>query len=165
MVDQLVIRAAVIDDAEELGVAHVVAADEAYGHYFPAEFMTRNTVERRSEMWRETLSTSEGTPRVVVAESGREILGFGAFGPARDAEPPTRNELWRLYVLSAAYGSGLATRMLHALDPDRTPSYLWVMEANHRAIGFYSKHGYQPDGAVEHLKLIGNLPKIRMVRH
>lgn len=55
--------------------------------------------------------------------------------------------------------------MLHALDPDRTPSYLWVMEANHRAIGFYSKHGYQPDGAVEHLKLIGNLPKIRMVRH
>lgn len=70
MVDQLVIRAAVIDDAEELGVAHVVAADEAYGHYFPAEFMTRNTVERRSEMWRETLSTSEGKPRVLLAESG-----------------------------------------------------------------------------------------------
>ena len=33
-----------------------------------------------------------------------------------------------------------------------------------RAIAFYRKHGYQSDGAVEHLKLIGDLPKIRMTR-
>lgn len=164
---ELTIRDAVADDAERLGAVHVTAAEEAYGHYFPEEFMQRNTVERRTQMWADTLaldSDDAQKPWVVVAESDSQVLGFGAFGPARDADAPMRCELWRLYVLSSAYGTGLATRMLHALDPDRTPSYLWVMEKNTRAIGFYRKHGYQPDGAVEHLKLIGDLPKIRMTR-
>lgn len=143
----------------------MVAAEEAYGHYFPAEFMKRNTVERRTHMWAETLSAAEPKPQVVVAEHGAQILGFGAFGPARDADAPAAKELWRLYVLSPAYGTCLANRMLDTLDPTRSPSYLWVMEANHRAIGFYRRHGYRADGAVEHLKLIDNLLKIRMVRN
>src|SRR5690625_2514072 len=46
VLEQLVIRDAGLDDAERLGAAHVIAAEEAYGHYFPAEFMQRNTVER-----------------------------------------------------------------------------------------------------------------------
>lgn len=161
------IRDAVVEDAPWLGLAHAIAAEESYGHYFPEEFMQRNTVERRTQVWAETLAREPGDaqkPRVVVAESDSQIIGFGAFGLARDADAPMRYELWRLYVLSSAYGTGLATRMLHALDPDQTPSYLWVMEKNTRAIAFYRKHGYQPDGAVEHLRLIGNLPKIRMVR-
>lgn len=167
MLEKLEICDAVVDDAPWLGLAHVIAAEEAYGHYFPEEFMQRNTVERRTQMWAETLALDADDaqkPRVVVAESDAQIVGFGAFGPARDADAPMDYELWRLYVLSSAYGTGLATRMLYALDPDRTPSYLWVMEKNARAISFYRKHGYRPDGAVEHLKLIGDLPKIRMRR-
>lgn len=164
---QLTIRDAEPDDAKKLGAAHVIAADEAYGHYFPAEFMQRNTVERRTQMWSHTLAQPQHNstkPRVVVAEEQHQILGFGAFGPARDDDAPAAYELWRLYVLSPAYGTGLATRLLQTLDPHRPASYLWVMEANHRAIGFYRKHGYRPDGVVEHLKLMNNLPKIRMTR-
>ena len=165
VLEQLVIRDAGLDDADRLGAAHMVAAEEAYGHYFPTEFMKRNTAERRTHMWTETLSAAEPKPRVVVAERGEQIIGFGAFGPARDSDAPATNELWRLDVLSPAYGAGLANLMLDTLDPARSPSYLWVMEANHRAIGFYRRHGYRADGAVEHLKLIDNLTKIRMVRN
>ncbi|WP_300345050.1 GNAT family N-acetyltransferase [Nesterenkonia sp.] len=128
--------------------------------------MRRNTPQRRTEMWAELLAAPapESERRIVVAERDSRIIGFGAFGKARDDDAPTRHELWRLYVLAESYGTGLAHRLLDALDPGRTPSYLWVMEANQRAIAFYRKHGYRPDGAVEHLPHIGNLPKIRMVR-
>ena len=80
------IRDAGLNDADRLGAAHVIAAEEAYGHYFPAEFMKRHTAERRTHMWAETLSVAEPKPRVVVAEHGEQIIGFGAFGPARDSD-------------------------------------------------------------------------------
>lgn len=176
------IREARIDDAEALGVAHSVAAEEAYGHYFPPEWLAaRNTPAQRAEQWTETLRswttgetlipadqrgpTSIGTAeRILVAEAGDRILGFGIFGAAREDDAPYRHELHRLYVLAETYGSGLSAQLLNALTDGAPPHYLWVMEQNHRAIAFYRKHGYRADGHTERLPNIGHLPKIRMVK-
>lgn len=43
------------------------------------------------------------------------------------------------------------------------PSYLWVLEGNRRAQGFYRKLGYQPDGATKPHEPIGTI-EVRMVR-
>ncbi len=196
----MVIREAEAGDAERIGLAHSIAANEAYGHYFPSEWMAeRNTPAKRAEQWTQTLrdyvsgisgvvpssaalsdgycgglsgqssecgaTTSTGQPqRILLAEDGDRVLGFGIFGAAREDDAPFPHELHRLYVLAQTYGTGLAHRLLTAVHPERTPSYLWVMQANTRAIAFYRKHGFEPDGAVEHLVTIANLPKIRMVR-
>lgn len=161
------IRQPQLHDAARIGLAHSIAADEAYGHYFPHDWMLRrNTPSNRTEQWTELLAEPlpEGHQRrVLIAEAGEQVVGFGIFGTARDHDAPLPLELHRLYVLSAAYGTGLSDRLLTALVPGNTAHYLWVMEENTRAIAFYRKRGYLPDGAVQHLPNIANLPKIRMV--
>ncbi|WP_158583026.1 GNAT family N-acetyltransferase [Nesterenkonia natronophila] len=167
MLGQIAIRTPELDDAERVGRAHSVAADEAYGSYFPRDWMfQRNTPAKRTEQWHQLLSepAPEGQlRRVRIAEAGEKVLGFGIFGTARDADAPVGFELHRLYVLSEAYGSGLSDRLLHELTPERPAHYLWVMEQNRRAIAYYRKRGYWHDGAVERLPTIANLPKTRMV--
>lgn len=167
MLEQILIREPELRDAARIGLAHSIAADEAYGHYFPHDWMLqRNTPARRTEQWTELLAEPlpEGHQRgMLIAEVGEQVVGFGIFGTARDHDAPFALELHRLYVLSQAYGTGLSDRLLEALIPDRPPHYLWVMEENTRAVAYYRKRGYQPDGAVQHLTDIANLPKIRMV--
>lgn len=164
----MVIREPGVTDAERIALAHSIAATEAYAHYFPADWMAaRNTVEQRVQQWTEQLSTYAGGDsgwRIRIAENGEQVLGFGIFGRPRDQDPPLPQELHRLYVLSAAYGTGLATRLLTALNPTQAASYLWVMVDNPRAIAFYRKQGYAPDGTVKRLENIGGHPILRMIQ-
>lgn len=164
----MVIRDPEVADAERIGLAHSIAAEEAYGHYFPREWMAaRNTAAQRTQQWAEQLQTycrGGSGWRIRIAEDSDQVLGFGIFGRPRDQNAPAPNELHRLYVLSQAYGAGLAHRLFAALHPEQAPSYLWVMEANTRAIAFYRKYGFEPDGVVEYVANMVDLPKIRMVR-
>lgn len=191
--DQTLIREPETADAERIAVAHSIAAAEAYAHYFPPEWMAaRNTVEKRTEQWAEQLeiyARGDSGWRIRIAEDGQQVLGFGIFGRPRDDDAPAPAELHRLYVLSQAYGTGLATSLLAALNPsgaasslrsrpsiasevsEWTPdfarlnrSYLWVMENNPRAMAFYRKHSYAPDGTVKRLENIGGHPILRMVQ-
>lgn len=100
----------------------------------------------------------------VSALAGRQVLGFGILGQARDDGAPASRELHRLYVLSQCYGTGIAQQLLAALVPVETPSYLWVMAANHRAVAFYRKHGYSSDGVSEPVPHCGGYLKMRMSR-
>nr|WP_232532893.1 GNAT family N-acetyltransferase [Nesterenkonia alkaliphila] len=127
----------------------------------------RNTVEERVRQWSEQLSVyarGDSGWQIRIAEHGEQVLGFGIFGRPRDEDAPVPAELHRLYVLSEAYGTGLATRLLAELNPEQAASYLWVMENNPRAIAFYRKHGYAPDGTVKILENIGGHPILRMLR-
>ena len=166
--DQTLIREPETADAERIAVAHSIAAAEAYAHYFPPEWMAaRNTVEKRTEQWAEQLeiyARGDSGWRIRIAEDGQQVLGFGIFGRPRDDDAPAPAELHRLYVLSQAYGTGLATSLLAALNPSGAASYLWVMENNPRAMAFYRKHSYAPDGTVKRLENIGGHPILRMVQ-
>ena len=60
--------------------------------------------------------------------------------------------------------SGIAQALVARVLGDR-PAFLWVLEANPRAIAFYKKLGFVPDGSRQFLTLDGkSLPEIRMVR-
>lgn len=84
-------------------------------------------------------------------------------GPARGDVPAPR-ELYTIYILAEAYGSGLAQALVGRVLGD-SPAFLWVLERNPRAIGFYTKLGFEPDGAREFF-VAGDqrVPEIRMVR-
>lgn len=73
-------------------------------------------------------------------------------------------ELGVLYVLKEYYGTGLAAHLMDTVL-SRRDALLWVLEGNARAINFYTKHGFVPDGTSE--ELVGSwagLREQRMVR-
>lgn len=163
----MIIHQLTADDVPAVAKAHVRSAQDTYGHYFPAEFMLRNTADNRMQWWADALAepAPEGSQRrFLVAREAGTVVGIGAFGEARDPDAPADHELWRLYVSADAHGTGLAHRLFRALHPSQTASYLWVMENNPRAIAFYRKLGYAPDGTRVPIPFIADLPKIRMVR-
>ena len=66
-------------------------------------------------------------------------------GPSRESDPPAPHELYALYTRQAWWGTGLGDALLEAAVPPG-PGWLFVLEANERAQGFYRRHGFAPDG-------------------
>ena len=80
------------------------------------------------------------------------VLGFVAWGD-RGEEVPGIGEIFALYVASEYYGTGVAQRLMDA-GLERLRDYptvcLWVLKENKRAIRFYEKCGFRPDGTEEY---------------
>ena len=146
------IREATQADAEAIGRMHWASWREAYADLLPEGFFTPEGETRRVEQWRRILA-GPASPDVVLRVADRDgaIVGLASAGPARPndtAGAPVRDrELWSIYLLAAEHGTGLADRLLTSVLPDDVPAELWVFEANPRAIAFYARHGFRPDGA------------------
>ena len=113
-------------------------------------------------MWRAALSP--GDPhRVWVAERGESLLGFAAWGSARDADAgPGLAEVYAIYLEQAAAGTGIAeTLMARALGEMGSQGFgeatLWVLAENPRARRFYERGGWRLDGATKTVDLLGSV--------
>jgi GNAT superfamily N-acetyltransferase len=148
----LTIRPATAADARKLAEVHVASWKAGYEGLVPDWYLARQSVDKRHAQWQEILANASST--VLVAG---EIDGFIAF------EPET-GEIPVLYVAPASFGQGIGTRLLQAahaaLDRDTA---LWVFAGNERALRFYARHGYQPDGATQVHEPTG-LTEVRMTR-
>jgi GNAT superfamily N-acetyltransferase len=148
----LTIRRAVPEDARALAEVHVASWRAGYRGLVADEHLARQSVDARQAMWEEILAGDEST--VLVAG---EIDGFVAFEPAS-------REIRALYVAPARFRQGIGTELLQAaheaLDGDTA---LWVFAGNERALAFYERHGYRPDGAT-HLHEPTGLTEVRMTR-
>ncbi|MEQ4519862.1 GNAT family N-acetyltransferase [Pseudarthrobacter sp. B907] len=158
------LRHATADDADALVRMHTLAHEQCYASQLPAAFFAarRANILDRIERRRPHLDSTE--PRIIAVDAGGDIIGFADAGPGRDADRPRDLELYSLYTLTPAYGTGLGAALLTAALGD-SPAYLWVLEDNPRARGFYAKHGFVPDGQ---RKLLppewSELPEIRLTR-
>lgn len=122
-----------------------------------------DSIEAVAEAWRQGFDESGSVPLVAVNERGT-IVGIAAGGEARGEDPPTAVELFMLYVLEEYYGTGLGRELADAAIGDAA-ACVWVLEGNERAIAFYRKLGFAPDGEREQLSERWNgLSEIRMVR-
>lgn len=122
-----------------------------------------DTVDAQAEAWRLGFDPQDEVPSVAVDENGR-IVGIAAGGPARGEDPPAAVELFMLYVLEEYYGTGLGQELAAAAIGDAA-ACVWVLEGNERAIAFYRKLGFAPNGEREQLSDRWNgLSEIRMVR-
>lgn len=169
------VRKATIDDVDAIARVHYATHIETYKAKFPEGVIEANPPERRARMWARIIS--EGLGDVWVAEVGAaehgtvdkegnrnpEIVGFAGTGPARDVDPPRDCELASIYLLAAHHGSGLGQALLDAALGDG-PASLWVLAENPRAIAFYRRNGFEPDGAERIDAQHGNLREMRMVR-
>ena len=165
--DQLTVRPATPADAPAMGACHNACWRQAYGGLLSPELLAAQDDAARADMWRRVLSEStlaESAGRtVVVAEVGDGMVGLAAVGASND-EPPVRDrQLYALYILESAYGTGVGQRLFDS-TVGVGPCSLWVAAANERAIGFYRRQGFQPDGAHQRIEEWEGLPIIRMLR-
>ena len=155
-------RVAVPADAPALGEVHVACWREAYAHLFSSAFLAALDVDQRREQWERRLS-NPGPGRAFVAVVEERVVGFAWTGPGHDEPPVRKVELTGLYLLDAWHGTGLGQALLDAALGDR-PASLWTAEDNPRAIAFYARNGFAPDGARKVEPSWEDLTEIRLTR-
>ena len=165
-----VIRPLTEGDAEATGRMHLAAWHEAYDSLLPETFWATFTEEARIAAFTRMATDAWPGQVIVVAEREGRIVGLATSGPTRThlphgRPPATPLELYALYVLASEYGSGVGGRLLEAVIPAGAAAELWVFEANPRALAFYTKHGFSPDGERYVFGSdLGGQAEIRMVR-
>jgi GNAT superfamily N-acetyltransferase len=133
-------------DARAIAEVHVRTWQAAYRHAFPAEVLDNLSVDGRETRWRERLE--EGYV-IWVAETEGGIVGFSAVGPSRTEE--AAGELYAIYVLPEAWGSGAASELMVAAkawfaQEGYAKAMLWVLADNPRARRFYEREGWRAEG-------------------
>ncbi|WP_299954007.1 GNAT family N-acetyltransferase [uncultured Modestobacter sp.] len=155
-------RPATAADAAGIGPCHLACWQETYGGLLSPAFFAIRSPERFAANWGRLLADPE-TASVVVAEVDGEVVGFAQAVPSRDEPPVRAEELSTLYLRAAQHGSGLGQALLDAVLAGR-PASLWVAEQNPRAIAFYRRNGFTPDGARQVDDAWEGLAEVRLVR-
>ena len=147
-------------DEEIRGKAYVhwKSWQETYPGMMDAAYLAGRTLEVCEEQafrWRDGL---------LVAKDGARVVGFVGCGAAGDALPGA-GEIFALYVLGEYAGKGVGTALMCAALTSLAEYprvCLWVLKENKRAIRFYEKCGFRPDGAEKFSEKVG-AAGIRMV--
>jgi len=137
-----VIRPARPEDAEAIARVHVATWRAAYAHAVPADTLAGVDVGERTELWKRFLA---GGTAIFVGEIEGEIRGFASVGESRDG--PGVGELFAIYVLPEAWGTGLATGLIERGEEElRARGFksatLNVLADNPRARRFYERQGW-----------------------
>jgi len=158
------IRPAAIDDIPAIVDLRIAGWRAAYAHVMSADFLDRLAVRRDVEVARRRERFGDETVRQFVGESDGRIVGWALAGAGTDADAPTAQELYALYVDPELHGSGVASALLNSVIGSN-PASLWVLGDNPRAQAFYSREGFVADGASKMLDgELSHIPEIRMVR-
>ena len=149
--DAINFREAKPSDAEAIGALHVTSWLETYAGLVSDQLLDDLSAEERSAMWRAVLDDPArfGETAVFVAESGEQIVGFGACGGQRDEvleEQGFSGEVGAIYVLRshqhAGVGKSLMSLMARKLSGQgRSAATLWVLRENVSARTFYEGLG------------------------
>jgi len=158
----LLIRPALVGDARSIAEIGVLGWQTAYRDLLPHDFLAGLSVDARAVAWRMRLAddASSASP-AWVAERGGLIVGYVSTGPPRDDDVPLPSaEVYAIYVLPAAWRSGVGGALLATAVTEwrrrRVKSLvLWVLEGNARARAFYEAMGWVVDGGRQLIDLGG----------
>ncbi|MDQ0117981.1 GNAT superfamily N-acetyltransferase [Pseudarthrobacter defluvii] len=158
------LRQATPEDADAVVLMQTLAHEGCYPHLLSPAFFERRRagIPERVERRRAFLDTRE--PRILAFDADNQLVGYADAGPGREDDAPEALELYSIYTLRRTYGSGLGAALVRAAVGSG-PTYLWVLENNPRALAFYLKQGFRPDGKRNTLPPEWEaLPELRLVR-
>lgn len=164
-----VLRVPTLADAAALASVHTAIWRETYTGMMPERLLDDESRQRREQMWARILFADPVPQRTVVAEVGGELVGFASAGEsfAHDAEkalvPVRELQLYAINVLAAHHGTGIGQQLLDAAI-GAEPAQLWVARDNPRAMAFYRRNAFAPDGVEFADPSLDNLVELRMVR-
>jgi ribosomal protein S18 acetylase RimI-like enzyme len=163
------IRTASAADAEAITDVHIASMREAYRGLIAAEELARIDARDRADRWRDHLAG--GSSITLLAEMDGRPAGFVDFGACRDEDvsPGAVGEVMAIYVRPDAWGLGIGEALMReAMARLRSGGWsevvLWVIEGNRRAVGFYERLGFKPDGSVRHREMFGKPTAIVRLR-
>lgn len=157
----VMLRDAVVSDAEAIGVVHAEAWKVAYRDLFEAGWLDRLVARRRSQ-WASRFRLPEfARTTLLLAVRGEQVSAFAFFGPhglmAKVQAPVTPGhsedgEIYGFYALPAVWGTGVARTLMDGawdrlLDTGYPRVRLWTLAGANRARRFYSRVGFEETGA------------------
>ena len=163
------IRPARPEDAAAVARVRADSWRDTYAHVLSPEFLAALDPVGDAERWRGTIVAMTEDPSVgmfVVAEVDGTVRGFAIAGVPRPLPAETPPREWQLFLIyqdAALHGTGSGQALLEASIGDRS-AHLWTAEDNPRAIAFYRRNGFVPDGERTTDPRWENLAEIRMVR-
>lgn len=169
------IRRATPADARAIGALKVRAWRAAYASFLPAGYLADLDPAAEAAGWKRYLADRPATHRLWVARTaaGRPLAGYCRTGPAEGDDladlGAAAGEVYGLYLDPDLVGTGLGRELFgHAVDDLRSRAYrpvcVYAYTPNVRAIRFYRKAGFEPDGVtrLDPDDPIG-VPEIRLV--
>ena len=159
---RVVVRAPQLADVPAMARVLVQSWRETYrGLVADAVLDDPEFVPARERYWTAALTDPQyAQNRAAVAEQNGELVGVAMTGTLLDPGPWDR-QLYVLYVLEQAHGSGAGSALLDAVLDRAESAVLWVADPNPRAQAFYRREGFEPDGGE---RTDDGVRAIRMVR-
>jgi len=148
----MLLRDARPEDALAIAQIHVRAWQAGYRGLISAESLDRMKAEERAGRY--TLgSTDPAQPATLVAEAPG-IVGFVTIAPAPGAVDAGSGQVAALHVDPPYWHQGIGAALLDAahrrLAGRGFPrAVLWVLVGNERALRFYRRHGWTPNGRTQ----------------
>ncbi|MFM0626081.1 GNAT family N-acetyltransferase [Paraburkholderia xenovorans] len=147
----LSLRPATLADAALIASIHSTSWQATYRSLLPDAFLDGEVTRERAAYWEARLSAPGGERRIVlIAELAGEPTGFVCV--ERQPESAWGVLLDNLHTLPDYQGIGVGKLLMHAAKDwaraqGETQLYLYVLEGNTPAIGFYERQGWQFVGA------------------
>ncbi len=146
----MTIRAANPIDIPALAKLAQETYTDTFGHTMSQDELAQALDSRSEAYFRSVL----GTDTLLVAEEGRQIIGFIQFGKVSYESIKTTDsdiELNKIYVDKSKQGKGIGKQLMEAmLSHDRLKDvkniYLDVYAENEKAAGLYTKYGFEVIG-------------------
>lgn len=145
------VREGTVADAAAIAAVHDRSWQQAYRGIAPDELLDNLDQVARTERWHGTLERDEG--RVLVAELDGEVVGVVHVLASRDAEAgPRCGEIEAIHLDPRVWDRGIGRALMeaalaHLADEGFSEVTLWVLVGNERAMRFYDRCGFAPDGA------------------
>lgn len=155
MNDTLIIREAVLEDADKVAAIHVAMWQHAYKHFLPKPFLMSLSVEERGKFRKRLLQDTLTDKSHFVALLNGKIVGFCDFGEGRDVDSEALNgQIYALYIdptiMRKGVGATLLERAERGLKEMKYRSVtLWLIAENTIGRRFYEKYGYNFDDKKE----------------
>jgi GNAT superfamily N-acetyltransferase len=151
-----IVRRALPGDAAAVAEVHVRTWQAAYREVLPLDRLDAVTVAQRVPLWERLLANPELS--TFVAEQDDRIVAFVNVGSGR--EPDADGELYAIYALPDAWGTGAARDLMAAglaalREAGHAGAVLWVLEDNPRARRFYEREGWTCDGGRKQEQFLG----------
>ncbi|MGW3244619.1 N-acetyltransferase family protein [Streptomyces sp. NPDC001070] len=147
------VRVMTRDDIDAVSAIRVRGWQAAYAGIVPRSYLDAMNVETDADRRREWFDTGNKRVDNLVATDGDEVTGWAAVGPYRGEPDDARvGELYAIYIRPDRLGQGTGRALMDAVraragERGFRSMRLWVLADNERALRFYRRSGFAPDGA------------------
>ena len=153
----MLLRDARPQDALAIAQVHVRAWQAGYRGLISAESLDKMKAEERAPRYTLGLVDPD-QPATLVAEAP-DVVGFVTIAPARGADAGS-GEVAALHVDPAYWRQKIGAELLEAAhrrlaERGFTRAVLWLLVGNERALRFYQRHGWVPNGRTQTLEVWG----------